>query len=239
MSLCGEQCCLLLWRINFSPYWDADFQGVKRCHLFVERRKVSSSTAKPSICRAVDSWREKTKIRQLSVYANSLILIQKVIKKWELIYRQWKRETGRINENYKSVYMDKNLCQTLGQTSWEYAASSTLPCFTNWTRNDVLSTPVSKHFVPWVFPAFVLSLGYSPSRPVERVSFLLFPSGSRPRHSQVYWLSFDSPAEWKVSILVRFQSHSPFTRVHNCTNKVAVQWKSAITTIATIFQRRT
>ena len=42
----------------------AGFQDIKRCHLCAERRSVSSSSAKPSICRAVDSYKERTKIRQ-------------------------------------------------------------------------------------------------------------------------------------------------------------------------------
>ena len=79
--------------------------------------------------------------------------------------------------------------------------------FNRLERNDILSIHVSKRFIPWVFPAFVWSLGYSPSPPVERVSFLLFPSDSRPRHSPVYWLSFDSPEKWEVSFLVRFERH--------------------------------
>lgn len=80
MSSCGKQSCLLLYRMKNSVCfsWDAGFQDGKRCHLCVERRKVSSSVAKPSICRAVDSYRERTKKRQLSVYVNSLIHVKEI-----------------------------------------------------------------------------------------------------------------------------------------------------------------
>ena len=43
---------------------NADFQDIKRCHLCADPRSVSSSSAKPSICRAVDCYKERTKIRQ-------------------------------------------------------------------------------------------------------------------------------------------------------------------------------
>ena len=63
-SLCDEQCCLLLYRKKFDLSSVADFQDIERCHLCADRRNVSSSSAKPSICRAVDSYKERTKIWQ-------------------------------------------------------------------------------------------------------------------------------------------------------------------------------
>ena len=49
---------------KFDLSSDADFQDIERCHLCADRRSVSSSSAKPSICRAVDSYKERSKIRQ-------------------------------------------------------------------------------------------------------------------------------------------------------------------------------
>ena len=56
------------------------------------------------------------------------------------------------------------------------------------------------------------SLGYSPSRPVKHVSFLLFPSDFQPRHWPVCWWSFGSPAERNMDQLM--QQQVSWSRAH-------------------------